>query len=578
MNYIVFIVFLLCSNLGFGQYSFYGQKPDTVFLSQRVGGELDSIDISFTRHSSSFLDGGNGRIENTIPINFFNYNPGGSLFREFSAKKKMRFSALPHLGFGYVFGTQGNQYVTTNYQQGFRKGVLLNIDYDLMRSNGFLRNSLTNQHDVQLQLQKHGSFYSFKIDGGFLKKDFGQNGGITTDSLIDNFGLAFTPVRKSTAQSNFKLANIRVDHYFDFIRRDSVVGTGLYIENEIRVLNRKYQEQSDTLSLLYPQVNYDSLVTNDQYQLSESIQSAGVFFNSKALFFRGGFQTNYWKYSNLGFNHDTTEVNLDGQIRIENKLLRFFNRTNFNLIGASHEWYSNSTVSVRLGKIHLNGLLAVSNLLPEQFQRFYYGNNIHYSIPSIQKQFRSNFKAVADYSFKKKSKVGVVVSTNSLVNNYFFNNTTWQRDSISSLNYFQIGIIGKTSYKILHASLQANYFRGEYVPDLLIQSRLSLQGRILKGRKLLAQIGLEGSFRSDYDLLAYSPLVDAFMVTNTPLGVSPQQFNLHVFGGFEISQFRFFFRVENIGYVWNDQKSLIVSGYPIPAMNIRLGITWDFFN
>lgn len=578
MKYIWFLVFLFCSQLVVGQVSFYAQKADTIYLNQRVGGSLDSIDIAFTRHSSTFVDGGSGKIENTLPITFFNSNYGGGLFRNYSEQKKMRFSALPHLGFGYAFGTQGNQYVTTNYQQAFKKGFLVNIDYDLMRSNGFLRNSITNQHDVQLQLQKLGTFYSFKLSGGYIKKDFGLNGGITTDTLIDNFGLAFTPVRKADAQSNIRLGNVKLEHYFDFLSKDSLSSLGLYIENEIRVFNRKYSEQSDTLFLIYGLVNYDSLQTNDQYQLSESIQSAGVFFKSKRLFFKGGIQSNYWKYTNLGYNHDTLELNLDGQIKFETKALQVFNRTNFNVVGAAQEWYSNSSIALRLGQFSVNGLLSISNLLPEQYQRYYYGNSLNYLLPTIQKQFRSNLKATIDYKIKQQSSIGAIVATSSSLNNYFFNNTTWQRDSVKSLNYFQVGVIGKTAFKAVRTSLQASYLSGNYVPSLLVQSRLSLQGRILKGRKLLAQIGVEGSFKSDYELLSYTPMMDAFILSNTSVGISPQQFNLHVFGGFEISQFRFFFRVENIGYTWNDRKSLILNGYPIPAMNIRLGITWDFFN
>jgi hypothetical protein len=490
----------------------------------------------------------------------------------------MRFSALPHLGFGYVFGTQGNQFVTANYQQGFRKDVLLNIDYDLMRSNGFLRNALTNQHDIQVQLKKTGSFYSFKLAGSYIKKDFGQNGGILTDSLIEDFGLAFTPVRKANAQSNFKGGNIRLDHYFDFLSHDSLNSTGLYVENQIRILNRRYSEQSDALSLIYGVINFDSTSTFDQTQLSESLQSAGVFFKTKSLFFRGGLQSNYWKYYNLGVNHDTLELNLDGQIRFENERLTLFNQTNFNLVGASQEWFSNSNLALRLGSLNLNGLFSVSNLLPEQFQRFYYGNTINYSLPIIQKQFRSNFELNANYQLNKKSQIGAVVSTASFVNNYFFNDSIWEVNSGLSLNYLKIGIFGKAEFKALHASFQASYLTGRYVPNLLVQSRLVLQGRILKGRKLLAQIGVEGSYRSDYELMRYSSVMDAFVVTNGGGGSSLSQFNLHVFGGFEISQFRFFLRVENIGYTWNDQRSLILEAFPIPAMNIRLGITWDFFN
>ncbi len=48
--------------------------------------------------------------------------------------------------------------------------------------------------------------------------------------------------------------------------------------------------------------------------------------------------------------------------------------------------------------------------------------------------------------------------------------------------------------------------------------------------------------------------------------------------GFEVKGFRFFARAENIGYFWNNRMTQTVRGYPIPPVQIRLGITWDFWN
>jgi hypothetical protein len=54
--------------------------------------------------------------------------------------------------------------------------------------------------------------------------------------------------------------------------------------------------------------------------------------------------------------------------------------------------------------------------------------------------------------------------------------------------------------------------------------------------------------------------------------------NLHVFGGIQIEEFKFFVRVENIGRNWNDTTSAFYKGYPITSTQFRVGITWDFFN
>lgn len=113
------------------------------------------------------------------------------------------------------------------------------------------------------------------------------------------------------------------------------------------------------------------------------------------------------------------------------------------------------------------------------------------------------------------------------------------------------------------------------MPDFLAQGRLYLQGKMFNGRKLLGQIGVEASYHTGYNILETIPLMDIYRLTNTP---TEAMVNLHVFGGFEIQRFRFFFRVENLGYFWTESTNRVAVNYPIPAMQIRVGITWDFLN
>ena len=46
----------------------------------------------------------------------------------------------------------------------------------------------------------------------------------------------------------------------------------------------------------------------------------------------------------------------------------------------------------------------------------------------------------------------------------------------------------------------------------------------------------------------------------------------------EVQTFRFFVNVANIGTYWNAAQISTVQGYPFPTMQIRLGLTWDFWN
>lgn len=576
-NFVLFL-FTCWVGLSWSQADLLTSELDTIKLGHHVGGKLDSVDIQFTKHSSTMVGGGKGLIENTLPINFFYHNAGGVFYRNHQEWKGMRFSALPHVGFGYVFGTQGTQYVTTNYQQAFGSKILLNIDYDANKNNGYLRNSVSNQHLIQLQLYRKANFYSFKLKSQYSRSDLNQSGGIATDSLIENFGLAFTPVLKSNAQSNYRGAKIELEHYFDFLAKDSLRDFGLYIENKLRILNHRYSETNDTLLSIYGSTNYDTVNTRDQDQLSEGINQAGLFFSTSKLSAKAGFESNYWRYSNLGNLYDTMEINFDGQIKIDLNRLVFMNHSNLNIIGAQREWFSNSSVKLLISDFELTGKAEISSLLPEQFQRYYYSNNISSMVNSPQLQYKSKIGAALTYKLNVTNEFSLKANLINVKNNYFFDNTNWRNDVQSNLDYFQIGARIKTGYKILHVSFNGMYQTGKFVPTALIQSRIAIQGRMFKGKKLLGQLGVEGSYHSGYEGLGYLPLLDAYLFLNQGTVVSPAAFNLHAFGAIEITQFRFFVRVENIGYVWNDQTSYQIQGYPVPAMNIRLGITWDFFN
>lgn len=576
MKFSFFILFLLVFVQPQAQSNLIMGKKDTLRHEHTTGGEIDSIDIAFSFHSSTLPGGGFSANENTRPYSLFLQNEGGAMFRHFNSWKKKRFSALPHLGFGYIFGGQGTQIVKATYTHAFNYKNILNVDYDMQKGNSFLRSGDFTHHDVQLQFEHQSSFYSFELRGQYLNRDITQNGGILFDSLIESSGLAFTPVKKSNAFSKYRGTRIELDHYFDFLMKDSLNSTGLYVENKMHIFNRKYQEISDTLSLIYSNTFIHNDSTNDQYQLAEIINIAGVYYDRKGFYLKAGLQNNWWNYFNLGSHITRSEINFDGKAGITIRKVHLQNHTNFNFIGAKGEWFSNTNLQFGWKKFAFQANADFSHLLPEAFQRSYFGNHLNYNLnfDQLEKQFRMNINTGLNYSYRRHS-IGIFVKNATLTNNYWFYNDTWATDTLKTLNALSFGLTGKTGYKIVNFTFSGSYNQSNWMPDLLIQGRLYLQGRMFKSRKLLAQIGIEASYHNGYHLIEVIPLMDIYRLS--AFSAEPM-INLHVFGGFEIHRFRFFFRVENMGYFWTESTNRIAVDYPIPAMQIRVGITWDFFN
>lgn len=577
MKLSLFISYMLLFVQALAQHNPVMGEKDTLRLNHSTGGELDSIDIAFSYHSATLPGGGFGTLANIQPYDVFVRNEGGGMFRHFNPWKKTRFSALPHLGFGYIFGGQATQIVRATYTQAFNHNNVLNVDYDMHRGNAFLRASDFAHHDVQMQFEHQSPFYSFTLRGQYLNRNIGHSGGVTTDTLIDFYGLAFAPTNKSNAQSRYRGARIELDHYFDFLSGDSTNSTGLYVENKLHIFNRKYREVSDTLSLIYPNTFISTDSTNDQYQLSELVNTAGLYYSRKGFYFKAGLQNNWWNYYNLGAHTSRSEINVDGKIGIIVKGIDIKNHTNFNFIGAKGEWFSHTQLRFGWGNFQFQGNADLSFLLPEAYQRTYHGNHLNYTInfDQLEKQFRMNINARLNYTYRQHS-IGVFAKNATLTNNYWFYNTlTWTTDTLNTLNALSVGLTGKTGYKVLNFAFSGSYNKSNWMPDFLAQGRLYLQGRMFKGRKLLGQIGVEASYHTGYAIMEIIPLMDIYRLTNTP---TAEMVNLHVFGGFEIQRFRFFFRVENLGYFWTESTTRLATDYPIPAMQIRVGITWDFFN
>jgi hypothetical protein len=176
---------------------------------------------------------------------------------------------------------------------------------------------------------------------------------------------------------------------------------------------------------------------------------------------------------------------------------------------------------------------------------------------------------VADYSYSNWS------------NNYFFIGETWRNDSLKSFGFNQFSL--RANYRFRIVNIQPNYSFTlsskdfQIIPMHQIQTRIFIKGGIFKAKKLKAYTGVDLSYVSAYQRVGFSSNTSVFQLDNLTtidLGYS----NLHFFAGFQIDEFKFYVRFENIGYFWNDHNIAVMKNYPIASTQLRVGLTWDFFN
>lgn len=555
-------------------------KRDTVKYADRTGGPIADIDLKSAYMATTMPGGPFSKDENILPYSFFLYTNGGVKAYDFTAWKTMRFSGLPHLGFGYQFGSQATQYVNVNYTHAFNDKILLNIDYDMIKGNGFYRNSTAANHHVQVRLQRQANFYSFNLKGQYLGRNAMYNDGLQNDSLVGSFGLGFIPVNKADARVKTKGVRLELEHYFDFLSKDTINATGLYVDNRLRVLNRRYNESADLLDSIYGQVGYyssDSIT--DQSQLSELVTGAGLYYNRPNFYIKAGLLHNYWRFANAGQAPRQNEINAEAKLAFITKQFEISNHTNFNLIGANREWFTHAHLIGKFKQLEVLAGLRIDNLLPEPYQRSFRGNyiNYQYALADLKNQWKMQIDGSAAWNWDA-IKVKAFAGFAGMTNVYWYNNGAWTQDNSTNYNALNVGGEFKSQFfRWLNLDAKAMYGSAEWMPDFFGRLRVSAGGKVLKGKKLYAQIGFEGSYLTAYDLVGFSPMFENYRYEQG-MGISPARWNVHVFGALEVQTFRFFFRVENIGHVFQEKTMQVMKGYVISPLHFRIGITWDFFN
>jgi hypothetical protein len=578
--YLIGIVVFFCAQLNAQAYHPVFET-DTLKIGYRIGGKIDSVDYNSGNLSSS-VPGGLYDLKTPIinPLFIFQF-PGGQRFYGLNPFEKIRFCGLPHLGFSYVFGTNGFQAIRAEYQQAFHHNFLLNIDYNNAKSNGVARSSAFAHHHLSLQLVRLGVHYSFELQGMLETSNVHQYGGIKNDSLIDHYPLDFLPVTKPNAQSHTKRVRIIQSNYFDFLK-DSTRALGLVTTHELTIKKFSYSESDSIngLSSLYPIINYDSSVTADQHQWSQFSNGIGFFTHSKNSKLKAGVNAKFWNFQNLGRYYDTLELNLVGNYQYATKHFYLDNQTDLNLVGAKNEFSNyfrlNQSGKKYIADFHVN----YENKLPDYYQRYAYGNTYNANPSTIEKQQRFNAGVSYVRSLGKTTLTGSYSYTDAK-NNYFFSVDRWRNDVVKHLNFHQFSLSVNWHYKILSIQpvyqLTLNTKAYELIPQHALLARVFLKKQVFKSRKMEAILGMDASIYSAYQRLGYVSSVSAFDVTTTSV-LSSGYSNLHLFGGFQLDEFRFFVRAENLGYYWMKPQVKVLNGYPIIPLQLKVGITWDFFN
>jgi hypothetical protein len=217
-------------------------------------------------------------------------------------------------------------------------------------------------------------------------------------------------------------------------------------------------------------------------------------------------------------------------------------------------------------------------------QRNYFSNNVQYQLNSLENQWNHSLSL---FAVKKIASFQLEAAYQALQfrNVYVFDQSAgiWRNDQLASggkgqsvqfsASWTNKGFLIKPTYRWTQFSSGLN-FQPQHQSSLRIQWK----GGVFKAKKLRMLFAADAQYLSSFQQLRFIPQMGVFdLLQSNPTSIQGYV-NLSFTTALEVETFRFFVRVDNLGSFWVPSTTAFVSHYAFPSMQIKIGLTWDFWN
>ena len=539
----------------------------------------------------------------------------------------------PYSAITYQLGSRVEQMIELMHTQNIKPNWNFLFQYRLINCPGFFKNQKTNHNNYLLSswFQSKNKRYNnyFILVGNKLQT--AENGGIRDDAnYLDNsiykdrFNIPTKLGGDQLFSSNFFSTKILTGNkyneftvllrqQYDLGRKDSLVTDSTVVPlfyprlrfehtfslsklryNFIDLANAGYAPDS-----LYYQKNYRYTLLNDTFSLQDRWQN---IVNDFSIYQFPDAQ-NLQQFIRLGIMIQ----NLSGEFATQKR--SFFNT-------AGHAEYRNKTRNQQWdieanGKLFFTGLnagdydahISLQRLLGKKIGSLILGFENASRTPSFIFDSRSSFYLLPTVvNFKKENNTHLFASYilpsfrlrltghYYLLTNYtYITNYDQLQQESSIFNVMQIAL-QKTVKLAKHWNWHAEvYFQQVIgnapvnVPAIYSRNRIAYEGN-LGFKNLDIAMGAEIRYRSSYKADNYSPVLGQFFHQDSIM-VSNSLPDIAAYVHFRIKSFKAFVRFENLNaarYHLSEfgftNNNFVAPGYPLPGLQIRIGVYWGFVN
>jgi hypothetical protein len=562
---------------------------DTLKLETRTFGDLQALTQQMDGFGASFFF----NPQQILPAATDLYQLGCTTFAKSQRLlKPLTFSALPHLGFGYGFGAQGAQRIRVDFEQAFAHRVLFNLRYDRWQRTGFIRADDLRYSQLQLNLYQTGKRHEVLLHFGNVSDDRQWAGGLASYTALGSIAMDLLPVVKESSRTQKNAYHTSLDFRYRLFG-DSLRSVNLATQHQYQLQKRLYLEEGP-LGTFYPQTYFspDSCADVFDQQLLENrvglqVQRPGLEWNSQI-----GLRQRLW--SDALTQYDTLEVNWHNHLQLKRAAHYLAHQNEFNVSGAAQGWHANSTYrwAQKNRKVAVEHRYA--NEWPLLLQRAYQSNLTNYFWSNPQKQFFQELSALGAYQNNAKTlSARIKMSLIQYKNAYRFDPLLMLWSTTAAASAGQLATLQTDiSYTLPNNkktpsngawALGSKYKylaqKDAFLPKHQAALTLAWQGGVFKDKRLNMRVEGQLTYQSVSKTLVYLPFVESIDWGASQLGtMNAAYLNAQFNVALEVKTFRFFVNVANLGSYWNAAQLSTVQGYPLPTMQIRLGLTWDFWN
>jgi len=493
-------------------------------------------------------------------------------------------------------------------------------------ADGFFTVNTTPQFNVLIAykgLRSIGKYRHIKTNGGKFRSSFNyntknkrylakahiamqaienqENGGVL-DDLIDDFenknkeykDRSRFEVSFEDADNKLSAKRFYLNHYYNiFKQKDSTASYTLSVGNVSNFEDKKYQFNQSTENVYFGDAFVSSI--KDEVRLEKFYSQGYVSFEKDkigAVTVNAGYTDYNYGYHRLVFltsgdipnrlkggfaSYGVDYKNNLGELKLKSKFTSNLSKENKgSFFNADLQYSLKSTITAKAE-------ITVKESLPNFNYRLYQSDykNYNWYNPDLNTVKTKVLAASID-----AKKYGALKASYATINNH----TYFGVDPVTSgvkpiqfendIKYLKLSVNKELKYRKLALDNTVQYQKVTQseevlnVPDLIVRSSLYFTDAWFE-KNLFIQIGLIGSYFSEYKMNAYDPLLSEFYVqTQKEYGAYPR---LDFFVNAKVRNARIYLKAEHFNSAWTGNDFYSAPNYPYKDFTVRFGLVWDFF-